>query len=68
MGQEGTQDLSHTPGIRKGEEIEEQEGQEPGRKDTGTQYQSQRPTGTSDARDFTAVDPQDPQSEGTVKG
>jgi hypothetical protein len=68
MGQEGTQDLSSMPGIRKGEEVEAQEGQEPGRKDTGTQYQSQRPKGTSDARDFTTVDPQDPQTEGTVKG
>jgi hypothetical protein len=50
-------DISHDPGVRKGEEIEDAEAKESGRRDTGTQYQSQRPTGTSDARDFTSVDP-----------
>jgi len=69
MGQEGTQDLSHSPGVRKGEDIEDQEGKEPGRHDTGTDDTSaQRPTGTSDVRDVTGIDPQDPQAGGTGKG
>jgi hypothetical protein len=50
---------AHHPGARKGEEIKEEEGQEPGRHDTGTTGAS-RPTGTSTARDSTRVNPQDP--------
>jgi hypothetical protein len=65
--QQGTRDVSHQEGIRKGEEVEETEGKEAGRADTGTQFESQRPKGTSDARDFSGVDPQDPDS-GTAKG
>lgn len=64
---EGTHDVTHVPGTPKGEEVDETEGKEPGRQDTGTEFESKRPTGTSDARDFTGVDPQDPQS-GTTKG
>lgn len=66
--QQGTRDISHDPGVRKGEDIEDTEGKEAGRTDTGTQYESQRPTGTSDARDFTGVDPKDPETGPTVKG
>ena len=44
---------------RSGEEIARGE-HEPGRTDTGGQGATDRPTGTSTARDFTGVDPQDP--------
>jgi hypothetical protein len=44
----------------RGEDIAERDGKEAGRQDTGTQGESQRPTGTSTARDVTAVDPQEP--------
>jgi hypothetical protein len=68
MGQDGTQDVSHTPGVRKGEEIEDEEGHEPGRKDTGVEYKSERPTGTSNARDMTSIDPQEPITGTNPKG
>jgi hypothetical protein len=45
---------------RRGEDIAEQDGKEAGRQDTGPKGESQRPTGTSSARDVTGVDPQDP--------
>lgn len=66
--QQGTRDISHQAGIRKGEDIDEADGKEAGRQDAGTEYPSQRPTGTSDARDFTGVDPKDPQTGPTTKG
>jgi hypothetical protein len=43
-----------------GEEISRRDGKEAGRQDTGTQGESQRPTGTSTARDMTGVNPQEP--------
>lgn len=42
---------------RRGEDIKESAGKEAGRKDLGTEGEAQRPTGTSDARDRTGVDP-----------
>ena len=49
----------HHPGARRGEEIKQEEGKEPGRRDTGTDAGG-RPTGESTGRDATRVDPQDP--------
>lgn len=48
---------SHTPGTRKGEELAADD--EPGREETG-KSSTGRPSGTSSARDFTGVNPQDP--------
>jgi hypothetical protein len=45
--------------TRRGEDVSA-EGKEPGRSDGLPQGESQRPTGTSTARDFTSVDPQEP--------
>jgi hypothetical protein len=45
---------------RRGEDMIDHDGKEAGRQDTGTAGPSQRPTGTSTARDVTSVDPQDP--------
>jgi hypothetical protein len=45
---------------RRGEDISEQDGKEAGRQDGNPMGASQRPTGTSTARDQTGVDPQDP--------
>ncbi len=46
--------------TRRGEDVVKEEGKEPGRHDAGTQGKSERPVGTSTARDSTGVDPQDP--------
>ena len=56
MGDEGTSGSAHTPGTRSGEEIKEQDGQEAGREDTGTD-QAGRATGTKTARDSTGINP-----------
>jgi hypothetical protein len=45
---------------RRGEDVAEQDGKEAGRQDTGPKGASQRPTGTSTARDMTGIDPQEP--------
>lgn len=45
--------------TRRGEDVVKSEGKEEGRQDIGTEGESQRPVGTSDERDSTAVDPQD---------
>src|SRR4051812_26070515 len=50
--------------TRRGEDIKAADGKEPGRADTGTKGASERPTGTSDGRDSTGVDPQDSTSGG----
>jgi len=42
--------------TRGGEEVVSQDGKEPGREDTGTQGEAERPTGTSTTRDSTKVD------------
>jgi len=63
--QTATRADASTPGgvgtstTRRGEDVADQEGGS-GRQTTGTQGQSQRPVGTSTARDSTGVDPQDP--------
>lgn len=43
----------------RGEDVAK-DAKEPGRKDAGTQGPSQRPVGTSTARDSTSIDPKDP--------
>jgi hypothetical protein len=49
--------------TRRGEDVEKQE-DEPGRDDTGTKGPTDRPTGVSDERASTAVDPNDTESGG----
>ncbi len=46
--------------TRRGEDVADEEGKEPGRYDGAPQGESQRPTGSSTARDSTGVDPQEP--------
>ena len=53
---------THTPGTRQGEDIKDKDGKEPGREDTGT-TQADRPVGESSARDSTAINPDDVESE-----
>jgi hypothetical protein len=52
---------------RRGEDIVEDEGKEPGRVDLGTKGASERPVGTSTARDSTGVDPQEPITGGPAQ-
>ncbi len=49
--------------TRRAEDIADEEGKEPGRSDGPPQGESQRPTGTSTARDSTGVDPQEPADD-----
>ncbi|MEJ7696465.1 MAG: hypothetical protein WKF78_07590 [Candidatus Limnocylindrales bacterium] len=42
--------------------------QEAGREDTGTEGPTERPTGTSTARDYTSVDPKEPLDGGSPAG
>lgn len=49
----------HESGTRKGEQIVEDEGKEPGREGEGTTG-ANRPAGTSTGRDSTKVNPKDP--------
>jgi hypothetical protein len=63
----GTPESPHGVGesvSRRGEDVKEREGNEPGRHDLGPRGQSQRPSGTSDQRASTGVDPQDLADEG----
>jgi hypothetical protein len=53
--------------TRRGEEIAANE-KEAGRADTGTQGATERPTGTSTARDYTSVDPKGPKDGGSPAG
>jgi len=46
--------------TRRGEDVADEEGKEPGRYSGPPQGESQRPTGGSTARDSTGVDPQEP--------
>ena len=60
-------DPAHTPGTSKGEEKPKQEGQHPGRQDTGATGQAERPTGKTTGRESTGVNapkenPVDPAS------
>lgn len=59
MSHTNDDNVTHTPGVRKGEEIVKKEGKEPGRKDTGTTGAG-RPAGTSKGRDSSTVAPTDP--------
>jgi len=57
---------AHQPGSRKGEEMKQSEGEEPGRHESG-ESGSDRPTGTATARNSTSINPDaenpiDPQS------
>ena len=52
---EGTEDVGESV-TRRGEEIVDDDGKEPGRVDTGTQGPTDRPTGTSTERDATGID------------
>jgi hypothetical protein len=52
---------THTTGTRQGEEIKGADGKEPGRQDTGTTH-ADRPSGTSTARDSTAINPDEVES------
>jgi hypothetical protein len=51
---------SHDPGTRKGEEVSSDD--EAGREETGTTGAG-RPTGKSEARDSTSINPQNPIDE-----
>lgn len=62
----GDEDISataptHTPGTRQGEEIKDEDGKEAGRYDGETTH-ADRPSGTSDARDSTAINPDSVES------
>jgi hypothetical protein len=46
-------------GVTGGESMIEKDGKEPGRQDAGTQGPTNRPVGTSTARDSSGVDPQE---------
>ena len=48
---------AHMPGTRKGEELKEHEGKEPGRHEDESGSGTDRPAGTSSARDSTSVSP-----------
>jgi hypothetical protein len=52
---------AHTPGTPKGEERKKKEGQEAGRKDTGTTGKAKRPVGKASARASTGINPKGPQ-------
>jgi hypothetical protein len=53
---------THTPGTRQGENIAGQDGKESGRHDTGTTH-ANRPSGGSTARDSTAINPDNVESD-----
>lgn len=55
--------------TRRGEDVVESEGKEPGRFDTGTDdTPAQRPTGGSSERDASGVDPQEPGTGSPPQG
>ncbi len=61
MGDEGTSGPAHSVGVGKGEDIKDRDGKEDGRDDAG-KTGADRPTGTSTARDSTAINPDDVES------
>lgn len=61
MGEQGTSGPAHTTGVRKGEEITEDDGKEAGRREAGHSH-ADRPAGTKDARDATGINPEDRES------
>ena len=60
MGQDeqNTDTASHSTGDRKGEEMIDAEGKEPGRHEEG-ETGAERPTGSSTARDSTGINAED---------
>jgi hypothetical protein len=62
-----TNDPTADSTTRRAEDIADDE-KEAGRTDTGRQGETQRPTGTSSARDFTSIDPQEPRDGGSPAG
>ena len=54
--------------TQRGEDASEDDGKEAGRQDAGTQGPTNRPVGTSDARDTTGVDPQEPVTDSPPMG
>ena len=61
MGEKGTSGPAHSLGVRKGEEIKEDDGKESGRHETGSSH-ADRPAGTKTARDSTAINPDEVES------
>lgn len=61
MGEQGTSGPSHSLGVKKGEEIARDEGKEGGRQETGSSH-ADRPAGTKTARDATAINPEERES------
>lgn len=53
---------THTTGTRKGEDIKDEEGKEPGRHDAEETH-ANRPSGGSTARDSTAINPDSVESD-----
>ena len=62
MGNQGTSGPTHTKGTRQGEEIKKEDGKEPGRHDKGSTGAG-RPSGGSTARDSTAINPDDVETD-----
>lgn len=62
MGDEGTSGPTHSAGTRRGEDIKDADGKEPGREDTGTTG-ANRPSGESTARDSTGINPESVESD-----
>ncbi len=54
--------------TQRGEDASAEDGKEAGREDAGTQGPTNRPVGTSDARDTTGVDPQEPVTDSPPMG
>jgi hypothetical protein len=52
---------THTAGTRQGEDIKDEDGKESGRQDAGTTH-ADRPSGGSDARDSTGINPDSVES------
>ena len=61
MENEGTSGPTHSTGVRRGEDIKEEDGKEQGREDSGTTH-ADRPAGTSTARDSTMINDDDVES------
>jgi hypothetical protein len=56
MGDTYESEPAHAPGTRKGEEIADDDGKEPGREEKGSSHAG-RPAGERIARDSTGVNP-----------
>lgn len=54
----GSEEPVHAPGTRKGENITEHDGKEPGREEQGTSH-ADRPAGQRTSRDSTGINPDD---------